>query len=795
MDSKYLYPVTLSANVDLQSTGVIHSTFAGYKISKTLTTLGKVEGEQILRLMNNSALVLKGGEVDLDGLYTHELASVTGFGDISSFLYNHGTLIPTGVLSVLDLYASSESALVINNKNEVPLTVHGHAYLNGKIELRFGFHELSINSLVPAIVFNSAILDYVHFTVHCDHYFDIVVGNNSVNDSVVNDYPGPISNLGQCPLHLPNGVSLVIPDDNSEHLLWSRTDFWIPSFPDESSVVDIDGFYINDVVYVDQSVSVESLYLSDIVLSIGCFSLSVTDLLSITDSSINCTCVSASTFSALNFKFLETVKFSHINFVLSGIGIIKESHLILDTSILTVNEDAVLILNQDSIDPSTLLAFGNGIDGKTGTGIQEHHKLLHVVSPHDFVEISTGSVHTLGITTDGSLYSWGGNVVEGLGTTGQLGVGDVTKAELPTKVDFSSAATSTSIVRASSGGAHSLVRTTIGDVYSFGSGAFGQLGLGSASNQLTPVKISSLANVVDVSAGQYHSLAVLDNGEVRVWGNNDNGQLGTNSNIGVNSPTKFIFTSSIKKVVACADHSLFISSDGQLFATGRNHRGQLCVGDSINRNTPTAIRNSEDYHVIDASCGPSHTAFLTSQDEVFTCGDNRGRSNDVPAHSPGKVQLENENIIKVEGRGNTVYVLSISGHVYSWTDSALPFLAAVTADSLFAEIYAGVDTVFLKQLTVTEISGIGNSLVEIEGALTFEYLSTTLTNLEILVKNTGNLTSIGALRFTGNTGSFSLVLEGGTIDSKLLSLSESTSLTGFGQIMSVVHNGGYLNLP
>jgi len=75
---------------------------------------------------------------------------------------------------------------------------------------------------------------------------------------------------------------------------------------------------------------------------------------------------------------------------------------------------------------------------------------------------------------------------------------------------------------------HTMAVTENGEVYSWGNGQFGQLGHGDLGRQTVPMKIhiDESVKMVKVSAGRRHSVALDDKGRVFVWGCNDLCQLG-----------------------------------------------------------------------------------------------------------------------------------------------------------------------------------------------------------------------------------------------------------------------------
>ena len=132
--------------------------------------------------------------------------------------------------------------------------------------------------------------------------------------------------------------------------------------------------------------------------------------------------------------------------------------------------------------------------------------------------ITAGAYSVLALADDGNLYGWGHN------DTGQLGQGFFVFTNTPQRIALPAGKTGWKAV--SAGGIHSMATTTDGQLFVWGNGSYGQLGLGNdRANKYTPTAVPNLTNVTAIAAGYYHSLAVADC-QVWAWGMNANGQLG-----------------------------------------------------------------------------------------------------------------------------------------------------------------------------------------------------------------------------------------------------------------------------
>lgn len=137
-------------------------------------------------------------------------------------------------------------------------------------------------------------------------------------------------------------------------------------------------------------------------------------------------------------------------------------------------------------------------------------------------QIACGSGQTLALMESGEVFSWG------KGQNGELGLPTLDNYFYPQKVDaFSSQPKSLSVTKLGCGFKHSVALTNLGHVYVFGSNDQGQIGRGELQKQQTPEKLDLRDRIADIACGYMHTLLLTANGEVVATGSNQYGQLGT----------------------------------------------------------------------------------------------------------------------------------------------------------------------------------------------------------------------------------------------------------------------------
>lgn len=169
-----------------------------------------------------------------------------------------------------------------------------------------------------------------------------------------------------------------------------------------------------------------------------------------------------------------------------------------------------------------LYSWGSGDYGRLGHGDNQPKKsakLVEILRDKNIIKFVCGPRHTLALASDGSVYTWG------YGGDGQLGHGDFQLQTMPTQIK---ALLGEHVIDMSCGDKHSAVLTSGGDVFTWGDGSLGQLGLGDFRRQHTPHRVMELQGkmILQISCGAYHTACIDKDEQVYTWGQGGSGRLG-----------------------------------------------------------------------------------------------------------------------------------------------------------------------------------------------------------------------------------------------------------------------------
>ena len=147
------------------------------------------------------------------------------------------------------------------------------------------------------------------------------------------------------------------------------------------------------------------------------------------------------------------------------------------------------------------------------------HAILQAIPSLQGKQVVTAAAcgyHSMAVTSEGDLYTWGLN---NYGQLGQSSRKDQTTSKIPQLVQFTKASESASkkekVKSVACGSWHSVAVTSEGELYSWGRCDMGQLGLGTkcgkAGHVDTPQKVRDLAHVKveSVACGACHTIAVV----------------------------------------------------------------------------------------------------------------------------------------------------------------------------------------------------------------------------------------------------------------------------------------------
>lgn len=327
------------------------------------------------------------------------------------------------------------------------------------------------------------------------------------------------------------------------------------------------------------------------------------------------------------------------------------------------------------------------------------------------VAVAAGEAHSLILTGDGRVYSWG------RGMFGRLGTGSEVDELFPVQVKFETCEEKRlNFVGVAAGAYHSLALADDGSLWCWGYNIYGQLGV-SGENYSMPhlmdqcldlgsrslgsldhseTKSEGPLKICSIKAGGMMSLAIDDHGTLWMWGNcpqqsNKNGSSIPFESSFIPIPVHDFHGHPVVKVACGSEHVVALVSaretykgeDLVCYSWGNNNHGQLGLGDRESRVHPEIIEmfnQDSSWDVYEVACGAHHTALLTRKKRTndtlesvcwtFGLGDNgqlgHGTTQSVLKPEPVKELPQQAYLISVDcGLFHTSVVSSV-GDVWSW---------------------------------------------------------------------------------------------------------------------------------
>ncbi|KAM3967385.1 HECT and RLD domain containing E3 ubiquitin ligase 4 [Aphomia sociella] len=243
--------------------------------------------------------------------------------------------------------------------------------------------------------------------------------------------------------------------------------------------------------------------------------------------------------------------------------------------------------------------------------------LVEKLKEFKILTVACGIQHSLALNEWGIPYSWGCN------NMGQLGLDtrDTYSHNIPSIVKLLA---TKNVIQIACGSYHSIALTNNGDLYSWGANSYGQCGLGNVTNkEMKPQQITSLLGVpiALIACGSNHTFVLSKSGAVFGWGKNTHGQLGLQDKENRCYPSHVKILRNVKVChIACGeDFTVFLTLDGGVFTCGIGEYGQTGHGTTRDELVPRKVMELMGSTVTQVACGRRHLLCRVGE-RILACG-------------------------------------------------------------------------------------------------------------------------------------------------------------------------------
>ena len=331
--------------------------------------------------------------------------------------------------------------------------------------------------------------------------------------------------------------------------------------------------------------------------------------------------------------------------------------------------------------PGEVFAWGSDATYALGIGTTSEERAVEplparVEALHGrrITHLAAAKFHSCAIDEEGGLWTWGWGIGGRLGHPSSQFHAGSSAIIYPRQV---SGLSRYRVAKVAAAKHHTLVCTTSGELFSFGSNKYSQLGYSGVDTQSGPRRVCFFrCRISAIAAANKHSAAVTSSGEVFTWGCNSLGQLGYGTFDSMCSGTPRL-VEALKgrksvSVAASKRHSLVMTEDGEVFTFGHravSPRRVLLVGC---RNITVEGGRTMAFHrghaavtrpvAVSIAAGAAHSSALTSNGVVLTW-----RSAD-PALQVQEVggALAGKHIVSISAGKYRTAAVTKEGDIFCW---------------------------------------------------------------------------------------------------------------------------------
>lgn len=344
--------------------------------------------------------------------------------------------------------------------------------------------------------------------------------------------------------------------------------------------------------------------------------------------------------------------------------------------------------------------WGRGDDGRLGhgdNGWKYVPRITRSLAGQVVTQVTCGSYHTAAVTGNGDLYTWGG------GMYGKLGHGNELGHSTPKRVD---ALVGLAVSHIACGSRHTAIITSSGAIYTWGDKENGVTGHGdSEGHQYTPKLLERLAGkrIVQLSACGFHTGCLTADAEMYTWGEGKFGRLGHGAERNCHVPrlVETLIGKRPRQLSCGGFHTAVVTEDGRLYTFGGGEHGQLGHNDRVNRVKPTFVQALDGVFVSQITCGWSHSVALTNKGKIFTWGNGDhgklGHGSGRKVSVPNAVEtLKNYRVVRVASYNehtaalvepfDSVGVAGVGGAAIPVTSTYATQMRAMVNDDEFSDV-------------------------------------------------------------------------------------------------------------
>ncbi|XP_029469049.1 serine/threonine-protein kinase Nek8 isoform X2 [Rhinatrema bivittatum] len=308
----------------------------------------------------------------------------------------------------------------------------------------------------------------------------------------------------------------------------------------------------------------------------------------------------------------------------------------------------------------------------------------------EVVQVSAGRTQKAGVTKSGRLIMWEAPPV-GAGFTSLPGSIDQMQPQFISR--FLEGQSGVTIKHVSCGDLFTACLTDRGILMTFGSGSNGCLGHGNFNDVTQPKIVEALLGyeMVQLACGASHVLAITNEREVFAWGRGDNGRLGLGSQESHNAPQQVTLSADYEaqRVLCGIDSSMILTGNHQILACGSNRFNKLGL-DKISGNcepsqedqveeayTFTAIQSApiNQEAILCADVGTAHSATVTVSGCCYTFGSNQHGQLGTNSHQSSRVPylvrgLERIKVVMIACGDAFTVAIGAEGEICTWGKGA-----------------------------------------------------------------------------------------------------------------------------